>query len=211
MTSPVSIGDAYLLGSLALKLGRAFTKGQRSAPAEFREVENLLYSLSAALCALKDSSAVDKSLWPNGSSRLSKLFTRTRPNPNENVLQSMLQNCDETLKHLETIVEKYGCLGDTRDPTASPIRRWSRDLRRNWKKVEWTTEGGDLETLRSQLTVHTNSLNLILGVLNKSVSQSPPTALRTGAACDTGCNTDICSAAPSPSGSIIASRRCRPC
>ncbi|KAF7533247.1 hypothetical protein G7Z17_g13540 [Cylindrodendrum hubeiense] len=54
MTSPISIGDAYLLAKLALKLGHAFTKGRKSAPAEFREVENQLYSLSAALSALKD-------------------------------------------------------------------------------------------------------------------------------------------------------------
>jgi hypothetical protein len=48
MASPFSFGDAYQLSRLALKLGKAFTKGRKSAPTEFREVENQLYSLSAA-------------------------------------------------------------------------------------------------------------------------------------------------------------------
>lgn len=172
MTLPISIGDAYLLGNLALKIGRTFTKGQRSAPAEFREVENQLYSLSAALCALKDSPALAESSLSVGSSLLFGLFRRSRPDVGDNILACMLQNCEETLKHLEKIVDKYGCLGESRDATASHIKRWSRELRNNWKKIEWTTEGGDLATLRSQLTVHTNSLNVVLGVLNKFVSST---------------------------------------
>jgi hypothetical protein len=166
MASPVSFGDAYLMGTLALRLGRAFTKGRKSAPAEFREVENQLYSLSAALCALKDAStangtgiSVDASRLPRGSQQ--------RHADGDDIIRSMLRNCEETLKHLEAIVKKYSCIGKPRNSEPSLLKRWSWDLRDNWKKIAWTTEGGDLGTLRSQLTVHVNSLNLVLGVVVK--------------------------------------------
>lgn len=166
MTSPVSIGDAYLIATLALQLGRAFTKGRKSAPAEFREVENQLYSLSAALCALKDASTTDGAGISIDASRLPR-FSQQRHADGDDIIRSMLRNCEETLKHLEAIVEKYSCLGKPRNSEPPRLKRWSRDLRDSWKKIAWTTEGGDLGTLRSQLTVHVNSLNLVLGVMVK--------------------------------------------
>jgi hypothetical protein len=172
MASPISFGDAYLMGKLALRLGRAFTKGRKSAPAEFREVEHQLYSLSAALCALKDARAnygaalsVDPSQTPATS--------QPRQTSNGETIGTMLQSCEETLKHLEAIVEKYSCIGEPRDSQKPLFKRWSRDLRIKWRKIAWTTEGGDLSTLRSQLTVHTNTLNLILGVAIQYVSLFP--------------------------------------
>jgi hypothetical protein len=173
MTSPVSIGDAYLIARLALKLGRAFTKGRKSAPAEFREVENQLYSLSAALSALDNSIRLHGANIPIDPNKLPSL---SQPRPTgtgtEEVIQSILVNCDGTLRHLQTIVEKYGSIGKPTDPESPLLKRWSKDLKDNWKKVRWTTEGGDVETLRSQLTIHTNSLSLLLGVIIKYVSMS---------------------------------------
>jgi hypothetical protein len=166
MTSPVSIGDAYLMGTLALRLGRAFTKGRKSAPAEFREVENQLYSLSAALCSLKDANTGDKASVSVEASRLPRV-PEERLVGGDDIISLMLRNCEETLKHLEALVDKYSCMGKPRSSEAPLLKRWSRDLRDNWKKIAWTTEGGDLTTLRSQLTVHVNSLNLVLGVVVK--------------------------------------------
>jgi hypothetical protein len=168
MTSPVSIGDAYLMGRLALRLGRAFTKGRKSAPAEFREVENQLYSLSAALCTLKDANTGDSAGVFIKASRLPRA-TERRHVEGDDIISSMLRNCDETLKHLEALVDKYSCIGKPHSSEAPLLKRWSRDLRDNWKKIAWTTEGGDLATLRSQLTVHVNSLNLVLSVVIKCV------------------------------------------
>jgi MinD-like ATPase involved in chromosome partitioning or flagellar assembly len=165
MPSPVSIGDAYLMGKLALKLGKAFTKGRKSAPAEFREVENQLYSLSAAISALDNARSVDGSTLAIDLARLPALSEQQQAD-GEDVVKSMLRSCEETLKHLEKIVEKYNSIGKQKDPEAPLLKRWSKELKDNWKKVAWTTEGGDLATLRSQLTVHTNSLNLVLGVIN---------------------------------------------
>jgi hypothetical protein len=166
MASPVSVGDAYLIGKLAYRLGHAFTKGRKSAPAEFREVENQLYSLSAALCALEDANAADDANISIEASRLPKILQKQHAG-GDDIVRSMLRNCEETLKHLEAIVEMYSCIGRQRDREQPRLKRWSRELKNNWKKIAWTAEGGDLATLRSQLTVHSNSLNLVLGVLIK--------------------------------------------
>ena len=156
------------MGKLTWRLGRAFTKSRKSSPAEFLEVENQLYSISAALCALRDAcSGGDVAISVSPPLRAPNSETQ-RSNVKETIDQ-MLQGCEETLKHLEGIVNKYGIIGELRDLEQPLFKRWSRDLKNNWKKISWTTEQGDLAALRSQLTIHTNSLNLVLGIEIKYV------------------------------------------
>jgi len=157
MASPLSVGDVIALSKLAIILGRAFTKGRRSAPEEFREVESQLYSLSAALDALTSlipKSAADKDA--------------------EDSLSHAILSCRRTLTHLERVVTKYGVLRNDGDgePDGSRFRRWNTSLKAGWKSILWTTEGGDLAVLRSNLTVHINSLNLLLGVMVKCVESN---------------------------------------
>ncbi|KAK1760373.1 hypothetical protein QBC47DRAFT_366974 [Echria macrotheca] len=159
MASPVSIGDVIAMAKLAKTIAEAFTKGRKSAPAEFREVENQLYSLSTALAAFEDAQ--------DSSAQLAALTAATQ-RPNGQSVAGMLSNCNETLKHLENIVSKYSAITEEQDPSKSRVQRWSQELLRNYKKIAWTTEAADLSTLRSQLMVHTNSLELILGILINS-------------------------------------------
>ena len=161
MASPISFGDAYIMANIAFRLGKAFTKGRKSAPAEFREVENQLYALSAALSALEDAKT------SGNFSHIPSTSHSSLPGKDGTVM-TMLQGCRETLKHLEVIVEKYGIMSQQQDPDQPLLKRWNRELKANWRKIAWTTEGGDLATLRSQLTIHANSLNLVLGVAIKS-------------------------------------------
>lgn len=166
MTSPLSFSDCYLISVLALRISRAFTKGRKYAPAEFREVENQLCSLSVALCALERArTAGDAAIFFDPS----QLAGASQPRQPEggDVVGTMLRSCEETLKHLEDIVKKYSSIGKPRDSEQPLLKRWSRELKDNWKKIAWTTEGGDLATLRSQLTIHINSMNLVLGVTIK--------------------------------------------
>ncbi|KAF7503478.1 hypothetical protein GJ744_003707 [Endocarpon pusillum] len=167
MASPISFGDAYLMGKLALRLGQAFTKGRKSAPAEFREVESQLHSLSQALCALreaKNEAGAGIAVAPSRTNATSQGGQKRDEEP----LNAILRSCDECLKHLERVVEKYSCIIEARDSQQPRLKQWTRDIKINWKKIAWTTEGGDLNTLRSQLTVHTNALNLVLGVATNS-------------------------------------------
>lgn len=169
MSLPISFGDAYIMGKLAFRLGQAFTKGRKSAPVEFREVESQLHSLSKALCALKDAKDEGGAGFAVSPSTTTPASQR-RQTSDEEPLNAILQSCGECLNHLETIVEQYSCITEARDSQQPRFKRWTRDIKVNWKKIAWTTEGGDLNTLRSQLTVHTNALSLVLGVATKSGS-----------------------------------------
>lgn len=166
MSSPLSFGDAYLMAKLAYTIAQTFTTGRKSAPAEFQEVENQLYSLSTALFAFKK--ALD-----GGRAALSPDID---PSPEGNgtaTIQTLLNNCERTLRHLETIVSKYGevsektSTADSNTQHTPLMKRWSNSLVKDYKKIAWTTEKGDLATLRSQLMVHTNSLDLVMGVIIK--------------------------------------------
>jgi len=166
MASPVSIGDALLLCKLAFRLGRTFTSGRKSAPAELREVENQLYSLSAALSSLHSSPIAASSHL--GNAALAAELENGQQG--STILAKMLENCAETLSHLESIVEKYASMKNSNHTEASETslpKRWSKRLVRDFNKIKWTTEGGDLTVLRSQLMVHINSINVVLGVVNK--------------------------------------------
>lgn len=168
MASPVSIGDALLLGKIAFKLGRAFTSGRKSAPAEFREVENQLFALSTALSALHCSRIAEQ--WGATASSSDTPMASELEEGQDGVamLNAMLDNCRATLSHLEGIVEKYATLKEKSSAETPIFKRWSKRLVQDIRKIEWTTEGGDLATLRSQLMVHINSINVVLGVVNNA-------------------------------------------
>jgi len=160
MASPVSFGDVVAMAKLANKIAHAFTKGRQSAPAEFREVENQLYSLSTALAAFEGAASTSAADLPS---------IANSQQTGEQTVSEMLRNCNETLTHLEAVVAKYSSISEPQDPNKSRFQRWSQELVRNYKKIEWTTEAGDLATLRSQLMIHTNSLDLVLGIIIKLV------------------------------------------
>ncbi|KAG4258988.1 hypothetical protein FPRO03_13210 [Fusarium proliferatum] len=159
MASPISFGDAYTMAKIAYRLGRAFTKGRKSAPAEFQEVENQLYALSTALDSLKQ--ATDKGDTGGGPGH----------GIDNEPITIMLANCNETLSHLDNLVKEYGSLSSSEDNNASnepTFTRIGKKIKRNWQTIQWTTEGGDLAALRSQLILHTNSLGLVLGAINNT-------------------------------------------
>ncbi|EPS45885.1 hypothetical protein H072_232 [Dactylellina haptotyla CBS 200.50] len=167
MASPVSIGDAFLLAKLALVLGQAFTTGRKSAPAEFQEVESQLYSISTALSAL-DVACKNGSIALNVDSSGLPSSLESQRNKADDALVSMLQGCQDMLKHLESVVEKYSSINEPEKRDISKTRKWTSELKKNWKKVWWTTEGGDLAALRRSLAIHLNCLNLALGVINNT-------------------------------------------
>ena len=170
MALPVSIGDGILLSTLAFRLGRAFTSGRKSAPAEFQEVQNQLFSLSKALEVL---ASYQKKVF--GVEEDSSIDTTTCRDGKEigqhgDVIGLMVSNCRATLGHLEMIVEKYMELkSDSEEPGQVDRKSWGQELRQNWKKIRWTAEGGDLEKLRGNLAVHINGLNLAISALNRRV------------------------------------------
>jgi hypothetical protein len=164
MASPVSFGDVVAMSKLAWRIGHAFTQGRSSAPAEFREVENQLCSLSAALAAFRDACGSDMAAMTIDTTTLPARF-QSQKQSGPTTVSKILENCFQTLKHLEEIVDKYESVDEQRDPSKPRLKRWSTGLIKNYKKIAWTTEAGDLGALRSQLLIHTNSLHLVLGVI----------------------------------------------
>ncbi|CRG84159.1 hypothetical protein PISL3812_01482 [Talaromyces islandicus] len=153
MAFQIGIGDVVMLSQLAWTISQAFTSGRKSAPAEFKEVQNQVDSLCHALDSLK-------------------LLSPQHDADAGNSITPILQNCRFTLEHLETLVNKYMVIDDQGDAGESPKKRWREGIRKNWKKVRWTSEGGDLARLQHNLGVHINSLNLVIAVLNGEKSQS---------------------------------------
>ncbi|OTA62299.1 hypothetical protein K449DRAFT_50901 [Hypoxylon sp. EC38] len=163
MSFTPSIGDVVLMTQIAWKLAQAFTKGRKSAPAEFCEVENQLYSLSAALEAIRKAEERGDLDIGITSSKPGFLCAEDELY-GQNTITNILQNCMKTLKHLEGIVKKYSVILQPNASSTHGLRSWNQYVIKNWRKIEWTTEKGDLSTLRSQIMMHTNSLNLLLGV-----------------------------------------------
>lgn len=167
-----SFADAIAVYKLAWGLAQAFTKGRKSAPAEFREVENQLYSLSAALGAFRGAlgKGTTAQILDNGSGS----------DDGEISVRKVLSNCEETLQHLETLLKKYDIISehDAQDGSASAAppqrlgKRLSASFAKDYKIVTWPTQKDDLATLRGQLMVHTNSLDLVMGVIVNSQARS---------------------------------------
>jgi len=167
MASPVSIGDVIMLSKLAFRLGHAFTSGRKSAPAEFQEVQNQLYSLSKALEFLvthKTTHSGDDS----NSCENTAATCRQEIDQHDEFLGQLIINCRKTLSHLESLVDKYSELtSDCEEPGSIGRKKWRTEMKDNWKRIRWTIEGGNLDELRGNLAVHINSLNLAVSAINK--------------------------------------------
>lgn len=49
LPSPLSVGDAFLLATIVYNVGKACSSDAKSAPAEFAEVQSLLFSIGDAI------------------------------------------------------------------------------------------------------------------------------------------------------------------
>ena len=170
MAFSFGIGDAVILSTIALRLGQAFSSGRKSAPSEFREIQDLLYNLSKTLGLLSKHAVSPPQTDSEIISEATAINVGDEPPLQDDDLAQMLRNCSGVLQHLERLVDKYMELDATQPGTQLDLRKkWRRHLLHNWKKIRWTTEGGNLEKLKSTLTVYLNGLNMAVTVLNKSV------------------------------------------
>ncbi|SLM39530.1 hypothetical protein LPUS_10090 [Lasallia pustulata] len=161
MSFSLSIGDVMMLSQLAWKIGCAFTSGRAGAPAEFQEVENELTSLTRSLTLLADTLDKDDSI-------MARADEKTKEG-----LGKILQCCRHTLDSLDSFVDAYQELRKPDGSDALPAQRsWKRVLIKNYKKIWWTTEEGDIQALRNMLQVHVNSISLTMEALqSKSLAR----------------------------------------
>ena len=53
---------------------------------------------------------------------------------------------------------------------APPV--WKGSVVRNYKKLLWTSEGGNIQTLRDMLQMHVGSINIMIHALHRYVTRS---------------------------------------
>lgn len=148
MAMTPSVGDILMLSQTAWRIGRAFTQGKKSAPAEFAEVEREADGLSEAL------QLVAETLNSNGSI-LDKAEDTTK-----SAVSTILDSAQRTLSDLESFVARYRII-----KPQTGERSWSELVLTNYKTIKWTTEGGDISALRDMLNMHTSTINLTMQAL----------------------------------------------
>jgi hypothetical protein len=168
MSSPVSIGDAILLSQLAYKLGKTLTVGRKSAPETHKQAQNQLFALSHALLSISIEQPPEHA-GADGDSA-DKNSGKLQNSEDSANLQAMLDNCEDVLERLKTLIEKYTSVGQgTDEKYPNRAAKWRGELKSSWKKVRWTLTEGDLEQLHKELTIHIQSLNLAMAGSTRSV------------------------------------------
>jgi len=162
MSLPISIGDTILLSQIAWNIAKAFTSGRKSAPAEFAEVNDLLFTLSEALKILAEDFPENNQATQTG------IVTEGQGNgaqAENELLAQMVMNCRSTLTHLKSLVGNYMELDKASGQEQQ--KKWKDEAKKNWKKLLWTKEGGDITKLKTTLAAHINGLNLALSAINR--------------------------------------------
>ena len=137
-----------MLSQSAWRIGRAFTQGKKSAPAEFAEVEREADGLSEALQLVAETLNSDCSI-------LDKAEDTTKF-----AVATILDSAQRTLSDLESFVARYRII-----KSQTGERSWSDLVLANYKTLKWTTEGGDITALRDMLNMHTSTINLTMQAL----------------------------------------------
>lgn len=137
-----------MLSQTAWRIGRAFTQGKKSAPAEFAEVEREADGLSEALQLVAETLNSDGSI-------LDKAEDTTK-----SAVTTILDSAQRTLSDLESFVARYRIV-----KPQTGERSWSDLVLANYKTLKWTTEGGDITALRDMLNMHTSTINLTMQAL----------------------------------------------
>jgi hypothetical protein len=144
-----------MLSQTAWRIGRAFTQGRKSAPAEFAEVEREADGLSEALQLVAETLNTDGSI-------LDKAEDSTKA-----AVSTILDSAQRTLSDLESFVARYRII-----KSQTGERSWSDLVLANYKTIKWTTEGGDIVALRDMLHMHTSTITLTMQALqSKSLAR----------------------------------------
>ena len=144
-----------MLSQLAWRLTCSFTAGQTDTPADFVDVENELKDLTKSL------NIISETLDEDGS-----LLARANQSTRRGTL-SILANCQRTLEDLEIFVNSYQDVKKVTQPEGGKIvqRSWRPVFLKNYRTILWTTEGGDICSLRSILSLHTQSITIAFEAL----------------------------------------------
>ncbi|KAF2087016.1 hypothetical protein K490DRAFT_43232 [Saccharata proteae CBS 121410] len=159
MAGVPSIGDILMLSQLAWKIGRSFTSGRSGAPTAFLQVEAEINGLAKALKLFAEA-----------------LFADTHDNPldragqdTQNAVGTIILSSKQSLQDLDSLVEQYQVIKKHRTSGGFSIERsWSDLVLSSYRKMIWTTEGGNIEGLRDTLHMHTSTITLVMQAMQSN-------------------------------------------
>ena len=139
---PLSVGDILMISQKAWKIGRAFTQGRKSAPAEFAEVEREANGLSDALKLTAET------LHSDGS-----ILSRAEPDT-RGAVNAILESAGRTLGDLESFVDRYQVIKKRETSGGFVVERsWSDVVLANYKTFQWYVRAGTYPRVLVRLTV----------------------------------------------------------
>jgi hypothetical protein len=97
MSFRISLGDILKLSGFTYTIGKALTTGRKLAPDEFQEVQNQLFAISNALKVL--STTLQEDDFKNAD--------KAGKQKDDEILSRMIENCQLTLEHFNTVLPKY--------------------------------------------------------------------------------------------------------
>lgn len=147
-----------MLSQLAWKIGRAFAAGRKGAPTEFLEIETEINGLAKALKLLAESLFADAD-----DSVLKKGDKDT-----QNGVATILTSCQRTVQDLDSLMDQYQVIKKHRTTGGFAIERsWSELVLSQYKTMMWTTDGGNIQNLRTILEMQKSTVALIMQALQR--------------------------------------------
>lgn len=165
LPSPISIGDAIALSSIAWNIAKAFLPGTADAKDDCRELHGLLCALRNALRLVGETFCLNnRSQQPGGIADVPDHSNNTA-----SIISETLSHCNGILGNLKILIETYSILEQDPDSAAGSTSATGRKMKRSWMKLLWTAEGDNISGLKQSLTVHIQTLNLAIATTNRSV------------------------------------------
>lgn len=146
-------------------------RDSRSSTTQYRDLQNQLRSLYEVLLSVKEVQKSGRLEAPPGPEESGP----DKPKHGYSLISciaSIVQNCGETLDQLYEIFDQYRILGVAVDSNRKSFVKFKQFFQKKEKEIQFTTEKEDLDSLRIQVQLHTNSLGVLLNLVIKFVSPS---------------------------------------
>ncbi len=82
-------------------------------------------------------------------------------------MKFLLTQHQQTLENLQSLVDNYQEIRVPAGEGGATQRSWKSSVKKNYKKIYWTSEGGNIQALRNMLQMHLSSISLSIKALQR--------------------------------------------
>ncbi|EWC48471.1 hypothetical protein DRE_02240 [Drechslerella stenobrocha 248] len=164
---PIRPDDVVSLANMCYWIAQAFGSGRKAAPAAFREVQNELYGLGQMLEMLKNSVETGILDTPSAAAGPTPVSQTSR------CISRMVENCQNTVDSLKEFAIKYAPLSGVEfieEKSGVKVRtapsNSKQKLKRQWRRIMWTTEASTIQGIRDQISIHVQSITAVVTLVN---------------------------------------------